>query len=205
MKHLLFFGLVAFSLQCAAQITGLSVETVVEHDGISIPELAGHTTYRVYADVTSSTDFISAVYGDSETPLMLGTDGTFFQDAIGGNFAQNVVQSLFSFFPAFEYDSWLTIGISNSDEGSSVQNTPSTLVDAFAAFNAGDGFVIDSPIGGSWFDLLQCVTTVEECAMEDLAFGGADNRVLLAQLTSTGDVYGVFNVQLFPSGNQDEE
>ena len=85
-----------------------------------------------------------------------------------------------------------------------MQNTPSTLVDAFAAFNAGDGFVIDSPIGGSWFDLLQCVTTVEECAMEDLAFGGADNRVLLAQLTSTGDVYGVFNVQLFPSGNQDE-
>ena len=61
MKHLLFFGLVAFSLQCAAKITGLSVETVLEHDGVSIPELAGHTTYRVYADVTSSTDFISAV------------------------------------------------------------------------------------------------------------------------------------------------
>ena len=57
----------------------------MEHDGISIPELAGHTTYRVYADVASSTDFISAVYGDSETLLMLGTDGTFFQDAIGSN------------------------------------------------------------------------------------------------------------------------
>ena len=188
-----------------AQITGISVETVVEHDGIVIPELAGHTTYRVYADVTSSTDFISAVYGNQDSPLMLGTDGAFFHDATAGNFAQNVVPSLFSFFPTLEYDSWLTIGVSNSDEGSSVQNTPSTLVDAFAAFNAGDGFVVNDPIGGSWFNLLQCLSTLEECAMEDLAFGGADNRVLLAQLTSTGDVYGVFNMQVFPAGDQDEE
>ena len=168
-----------------AQITGISVETVMEHDGLAIPELAGHTTYRVYADVTSSTDFISAVYGNQDSPLMLGTDGAFFHDATAGNFAQNVVPSLFTFFPTLQYDSWLTIGISNSDEGSSVQNTPSTLVDAFAAFNAGDGFVVNDPIGGSWFNLLQCLSTLEECAMEDLAFGGADNRVLLAQLTST--------------------
>ena len=188
-----------------AQITGISVETVVEHDGMVIPELAGHTTYRVYADVTSSTDFISAVYGNQDSPLMLGTDGAFFHDATAGNFAQNVVPSLFSFFPTLEYDSWLTIGISNSDEGSSVQNTPSTLVDAFAAFNAGDGFEVNDPIGGSWFNLLQCLTTLDECATEDLAFGGADNRVLLAQLTSTGDVYGVFNMQVFPAGDQDEE
>ena len=62
-----------------------------------------------------------------------------------------------------------------------------------------------TPYGGSWFNLLQCLTTVEECAMEDLAFGGADNRVPLAQLTSTGDVYGVFNIQVFPAGDQDEE
>ena len=188
-----------------AQITGISVETVVEHDGTAISDLAGHTTYRIYADVTSNTDFISAVYGNQDSPLMLGTDGEFFHDATAGNFAQNVVPSLFSFFPTLEFDSWLTIGISNSDEGSSVQNTPSTLVDAFAAFNAGDGFVVNDPIGGSWFNLLQCLTTLEECAMEDLAFGGADNRVLLAQLTSTGDVYGVFNMQVFPAGDQDEE
>ena len=204
MKHLLTLTALLLTFSGLAQITGLSVETVVVHDG-SIPELAGHTTYRVYADVTSSTDFISAVYGNQDTPLMLGTDGTFFQDAIAGNFAQNVVPSLFSFFPTLEYDSWLTIGVSNSDEGSSVQNTPSTLVDAFAAFNAGDGFVVNDPIGGSWFNLLQCLSTLEECAMEDLAFGGADNRVLLAQLTSTGDVYGVFNMQVFPAGDQDEE
>ena len=191
-----------------AQITGLSVETVTEHDGVAIPELAGHTTYRVYADVTSSTDFISAVYGDQDSPLMLDTDGTFFQETIQGidlNFGQHVSPFLFDFVPASEYDSWVTIGISNSTEGSAVQNTPSTLADAFNAFNAGEGFVVNDPIGGSWFNLLQCITDLETCANEDLAFGGADNRVLIAQLTSTGDVYGVFNMQVFPAGNQDEE
>ena len=189
----------------SAQITGLSVETVVEHDG-TIPELAGHTTYRVYADVTSNTDFISAVYGNQDSPLMLGTDGTFFHEATtGGDFGQQVVPLLFDVFPASEYDSWVTIGISNSNEGTAVQNTPSTLADAFASFNAGEGFVVNDPIGGSWFNLLQCTTDLETCANEDPAFGGADNRVLLAQLTSTGDVYGVFNMQVFPAGNQDEE
>ena len=39
MKHLLFSGLFTISLQCAAQITGLSVETVVVHDGVATPEL----------------------------------------------------------------------------------------------------------------------------------------------------------------------
>ena len=202
-KNLAAFFCLAFSLQCAAQITGISVEIVMEHDSVAIPELAGHTTYRVYADVTSSTDFISAVYGNQDSPLMLGTDGAFFQDAFAGNFAQMVVPSLFSFFPTLEFDSWLTIGISNSDEGSSVQNTPSVLVDAFAAFNAGEGFVVNDPIGGTWFNELQCLTDLETCADEDLAFGGADNRVLLAQLTSTGDVYGVFNVRVFLAGDQD--
>ena len=86
----------------SAQITGLSVETVVEHDG-TIPELAGHTTYRVYADVTSNTDFISAVYGNQDSPLMLGTDGTFFHEATtGGDFGQQVVPLLFDVFPASE-------------------------------------------------------------------------------------------------------
>ena len=80
-----------------AQITGLSVETVLEHDGVANPALAGHTTYRIYADVTSNTDFISAVYGNQDSPLMLDTDGTFFQEAAAGNFAQNVLPALFDF------------------------------------------------------------------------------------------------------------
>ena len=48
----------------SAQITSLSVETVVEHDGsvAGLESLAGYTTYRVYANVTSGNDFVSAVF-----------------------------------------------------------------------------------------------------------------------------------------------
>lgn len=187
-----------------AQITGLVVETVQEHDGTSIPELAGHTTYRVYAEVTSDTDFISAVFGNEESPLMLGTTGSFFQNPSGGNFGQNVSPQFFQFVPTLEFDSWMTIGISNADEGSAVQFPPSPeLVDAFTAFNEGQGFILDGSIGGTWFNLLQCTTDTATCAAEDLAFGGEDTRVLIAQLTSTGSVHGVFNFQVFPQAVSD--
>ena len=42
MKNLVAFFCLAFSLQCAAQMTGISVEPVVVHDGVAIPELAGY-------------------------------------------------------------------------------------------------------------------------------------------------------------------
>ena len=49
---------------------------------------------------------------------------------------------LFQTFPSLEYDSWMTIGISNSKGRLFV--TPSALADSFSAFNEGGGFVIDS-------------------------------------------------------------
>ena len=186
-----------------AQITGLSVETVAEHDGVAIPELAGHTTYHVYAEVSSNTDFISAVFGGADSPLMLGTTGSFFQESSAGNFGQDANPLLFAFVPAAEYDSWVTIGIGSSSEGNAVNSTAATLADAFASFNAGQGFTVDDPFGASWFNLLQCTTDLATCAAENLAFGGDDSRVLIAQLTSTGHVYGVFNFQVFPQGDQE--
>ena len=176
---------------------------MAEHDGVAIPELAGHTTYHVYAEVSSSTDFISAVFGGADSPLMLGTTGSFFQESSAGNFGQDANPLLFAFVPAAEYDSWVTIGIGNSSEGNAVNSTAATLADAFASFNAGQGFTVDDPFGASWFNLLQCTSDLETCAAENLAFGGGDSRVLIAQLTSTGHVHGVFNFQVFPQGDQE--
>ena len=70
-----------------AQITSLSVETVVEHDGSveGLEGLAGYTTYRVYAEMTSSNDFLSAAFGDAANPMMIGCDGTIYHSE-GVNF-----------------------------------------------------------------------------------------------------------------------
>ena len=41
-------------------------------------ELEGMTTYRVYAVFENSTDQVSAVYGDFETPLRLTSTSGFY-------------------------------------------------------------------------------------------------------------------------------
>ena len=132
---------------------------------------------------------------------MLGTTGSFFQESSAGTVKMPIL--LVRVRARAEYDSWVTIGIGSSSEGNAVNSTAATLADAFTSFNAGQGFTVDDPFGASWFNLLQCTSDLETCAAENLAFGGGDSRVLIAQLTSTGHVYGVFNFQVFPQGDQE--
>lgn len=191
----------------SAQLTGLSVDVVMEHDGTVDPSLDGFTTYRVYADLTNDLDFVSAVYGDATYPLSLGCDGTIFQSSgVNYNYANQVNALFFEAFPTTEYDSWLTIGAEDSDGGVNIQSTDDTMTPALNLFNAGEGFIIADPIGASWFNVYPCsgwaADTLADCADGNPAFGGADNRVLLAQITANGDIYGMFNLQVFPNGSQ---
>ena len=191
-----------------AQLTGVSIEPVITHDASIDASLDGYTTYRVYADVTSSTDFISAVFGDAANPLVLGCTGTIYHSTgVNFNYATEVNPLFFPTFPAAEYDSWFTIGAEDANGGVNVQNTADTMEPALALFNAGEGFTINDPIGASWFNVFPCVAgeSVEDCAAGSLAFGGDDNRVLLAQITATGDVYGILNLQVFPAGIQADQ
>ena len=191
-----------------AQLTGVSIESVLTHDASIDPSLDGYTTYRIYADVTSSTDFVSAVFGDASTPLVLGCTGNIYQSVgVNFNYAIEVNPLFFGTFPTGEYDSWFTIGAEDANGGVNVQNTADTMAPALALFNAGEGFTINDPIGASWFNVFPCTSqqTIEECAATSLAFGGEDNRVLIGQITATGEVYGIFNLQVFPNGVQSEQ
>ncbi len=192
----------------SAQLTGLTVETVTVHDG-SIPELAGYTTYRVYADLTSEFDFVSAVYGDDNAPLLIGcTDGSFFQSTPGGqvfDFVNGINPAFFGAFPELEYDSWFAIGGENSDAPNAVDPVGEALNNGLDLFNQGDGFVVNDAFGGSWFNLFDCTggsADLANCAAENPAFAGEENRVLLAQLTANGEVYGILNVQVLVGGDQ---
>jgi hypothetical protein len=192
----------------SAQITGISIESVLVHDGSIDPALDGYTTYRVYADLTNEFDWVSAVYGDAVDPLFLGCTGDIFQaDAtVNANFANSVNPVFFGLgYPGLEYDSWFTIGVEDSNgDAASLQSTAAEMAPALTLFNSGQGFTINDPTGASWFNLFPCSGTSDlaACAAGVEAFGGADNRVLLAQITATGDVYGMFNVQVFSNGLQ---
>ena len=102
MKHLLFVAGLICSLGFQAQVTSISVDTYYVHDGVAIPELAGFTTYHVVANTTSSEDFISAIYGDSENPLGLEADASVFQSTPGFIYGNEVNPAFFAVFPTLE-------------------------------------------------------------------------------------------------------
>ena len=155
--RLLFFALCSLPFVASAQLTGISVDIVTVHDGSVDPSLTGMTTYRVYADLTNEFDFVSAVFGDATYPLSLGSEGTIFQSApVSFDFGYQVNAAFFGTFPTMEFDSWLTIGADSTD-GANIQSTDDTMASALDLFNAGEGFVINDPIGGSWFNVYPCV------------------------------------------------
>lgn len=194
MKRLLLFAGALFAFAGAqAQFTGFSVELVQEHTG-DIPVLDGHTTYRVYADFTSSTDVVSALFGDAASPLSLTSETGFYQSLAGGDFGTAINAGVFTFIPELEFDSWLTIGAENSSEAQSgISQVGMTA--ALADFNNGGNLVLDTPNGGSWF-----VTFGNSNAI-----AGDDLRVLVAQLTVENGFAGSFNMQAFVGGVQANE
>ena len=67
---------------------------------------------------------------------------------------------------------------------------PGTWMDAF---EAGQSFTVNDGLGSGWY-------IVPPIAVNGL--GGADQRVLVAQLTTDGDLSGQFRTQVFPQGDQ---
>ena len=203
MKHLLLVVGLISSLGVQAQLTNISVETSVVHDGSIISELAGFTTYHVYANTSNSTDFVSSIFGDSENELIFSSTGTVFQSTPSFTFGNEPNSALFGVLPILEFDSWLTIGMMTASDNGGLSNVGMDV--AMNSFDTTGDFYIDDPIGGAWFyPGFPCgITPVEECSSNFGAFGGDDNQILLAQITTDGSFTGVFNVQVFVGGDQD--
>ena len=201
MKHLLLIAGLICSFGVQAQVTGISVETYMVHDGVSINELAGYTTYHVYANTTTADDFVSAVYGDSDNPLFIEVTGDIFHSAPGFDYGSEANPSMFEFFPQLEYDSWMTIGMLNATDNGVLGNVG--VDQAMADFAATGSFLVDDAIGGSWYNTIPCdPATSDTCSSDYPQFGGANNKVLLAQITTNGTFCGVFNLQVFDGGDQ---
>jgi hypothetical protein len=203
MKHFFTLSLCFLALSLSAQLTSISVETYMVHDGVAITELAGFTTYHVYANTQNSEDFVSAVFGDSDNALDFSSTGTVFQSTPAGfNFGNEPNPVFYTAFPEMEFDSWFTIGMMSSADDGAISNIG--MSDAMDEFSSTGNFYIDDPIGGSWFfPGFPCgATPIVDCADQYAAFGGADNKVLLAQITTDGSFTGVFNVQIFVNGFQ---
>ena len=146
-------------------------------------------TYRVYAYFGNASDELIALYGSSLSPWSLTLNGQLVQSEYGGALGTDILAAGVGVFPGLAEDSWFTLGSENSDGTSAIQQAG--LTEALAAFEAGEGFVVDNVAGGGMF-------IVPGSSADALA--GDDLRVLLAQFTLTGTATLQFNLQWKPQG-----
>ena len=183
---------------CSCSTAGLPVsDYTVSIEVHSVDLVPGYTTYRVYQNLVNSDDFVSSVYGNNDDPLSIATTTGFFNSTFGGTTAGAVNPSFLTFFPELGADSWVTIGIESQAVGSEVdisvvESQAQPWVSAFAAGSAMDGQDIEMSdfTGGAWYVLNGTPN----------GLGGDDNRVLLMQLSTTGEMSGVINTQIFGGG-----
>ncbi|MGB1100272.1 MAG: hypothetical protein ACPGYS_05125, partial [Flavobacteriales bacterium] len=179
----------AFDFTSTVDGYGLSLELVASHEG---GELDGMRTYRVYLDVAHSADQVTSFTGNDEFALSLNTTTSFYQNAFGGATSNDITSGAVALVPELAYDSYVTIGLTGQPQGQegSVELIPGTWMDAF---EAGDSFTVNDGIGSGWY-------IIPPVAVNGL--GGDDQRVLVAQLTTDGDLSGQFRTQIFPQGDQ---
>lgn len=178
--YLLAVGACLLSLTANATFTGITVETTATSEF--------GTTYRFYANFDSPTDELIAVYGEESVslsaPLQVTTTTSFYQDPLGVFLGQGINELFFSVFPSMAYDSWFTIGSANSTGTGGVSELG--FEPFISGFNSGNGFIVNNQNGASWY-------VVPGSSADALA--GDDGKVLIAQLTTTGVMTLVWNIQ----------
>ena len=178
-----------FDFTSTAEGYGLSLELVASHEnGV----LAGMRTYRVYLDVAHATDQVTSFTGNDEFALALNTTTSFYQNGFGGVTPNDITDGAIALVPELAYDSYVTVGLMGQPEGAegSVELIPGSWADAF---EAGQSFTINDGVGSGWYIVPPVAVNGQ---------GGDDQRVLVAQLTTDGDISGQFRTQVFPEGDQ---
>lgn len=191
------FAFVCFSSASMAQVIGISVEEFYTYDGTVTGYPIGHTTYRIYAECTNPGDRVISVVGYNEAPLALNVpDGIWNHPEPSGVMGSENNCNIYNFFPALQYDSYVTIGRTcNTDAGGTLFSAEDASQPWRASFDTnpyGNGnILLNSTIGGVWNSTPQdgqgnpFVNVV----------AGSDLKVLIAQITTTGSICGSFNVQ----------
>jgi len=193
-RLLLFLTAVCFGLVSQAQLTQLVIE---EYDPATVNpayvQPAGTTTYRLYAELINPTDRLVTVWGapvvtgtdengpiiEECNPMFINTSTSWWNAAGGANLGVGINAFFASFVPELLGDSWLTVGVENDQQGGEAQQVGFTLTPSFNTANGVNFFGND----GSVFT----VPTDPNCLGV-----GPNNRVLIGQLTTDGDIeYGI--------------
>ncbi len=169
-------------------IVGLEVDLIKSHtDG----DLDGYKTYRVYAVMENEGDAIMAVFGLDDMPLLVTTDGEFYQHSRGGLSSREIYRhdliDLSNVHPLLAYDSWVTIGY--EDHYENALQTNSINDDFEKTLNVADSLFTKNGFWFVWPEQSKDAPAPKQCT------AGPSKRILLMQLTTNGNLDGLVNVQ----------
>lgn len=141
----------------SGHIIDLAVVEYAVHDenleglGGTLP--AGSVTYQIFALLENPDDYLLAVYGDEDWPLVLETEDAFygFGTGLGETVVVSSYQPLFnSVFPANEFTTWFNAGVTVDASA----NTSVSWVSAIANWAASldpSAIIMDDSVGGAFF------------------------------------------------------
>ena len=189
-----------FVFGAQAQSFPLEVEAYQVHsttEGVAL--LDGKTTYRLYITNLGATDFVSSIYGNNEDPLELSVPEGVYNSGFNASWSASGISPVFvGLYPQMEYDSYATIGLSQSAATSGIPGAadPSIVEDPLQQITP--MFIVDGSTGVS----VSSVTGIAYYILNGNPVGlpDANGRVLIMQITTTGSISGTLNVQIFPNG-----
>jgi hypothetical protein len=175
-----------------SQVTS-SLELVAQHDGlVGNTDLAGYNTYRLFLHFPNDMDLAYIIWGDEDFPMEISTDSSFYQSPFGGSTSSNINPAFFSVFPELVFDSYLALGFEDSNGSSAL--TLGGLPDWAEQFETGDNLFMNDSIGGA-------VISFHHLEFNQDLFPLVDNKMLVGQFTTKGNVWGTLNIDYFSDYN----
>ncbi|RPG82509.1 MAG: hypothetical protein CBD69_010760 [Crocinitomicaceae bacterium TMED209] len=147
--HIIYLAVVEYAVH-TEDLAGL---------GSTLP--AGSVTYHLYALLEDPDDFLLAVYGDEDRPLVLETADAFygFGDEPGETVVVSSYQPLFnSAFPANEFTSWFNAGVDADANSTASVGWVAGIANWTDGLDAGS-ITMDDSIGGAFFNNFPLPTT----------------------------------------------
>ena len=159
-------------------------------------ELEGYTSYLAYANFTNPSDVLGSIYADTAVftdaaPLQINAPcGCWNPDEASMVIGPSINPAFDPFFPRLKYDSFWTIGkLYETDEGQTPSWTSSPVItgENFCDALVYNGLAYVTGTTGSW---------------PVNAIAGDDLKILIARITSCGEVSLTMNAQVFIEGDQ---
>ena len=161
---------------------------------------SGLTTYRFYVNMTDPTDRMSAVFGNNQNHMFIETPEGAYNSPFNTSWsASGINPNFLGVFPEMSDDTYATIGLTGpaASSGISGASDPSLVEDnaqPIAPYFLTDGATSvesNTTIGAAWY-----ILNVDANGLPD-----SDMRVLIMQVTTSGQPSGQINYQVYPNGS----